>query len=330
MVGFREAKVDEYVERMVTTLNVGGVILFDVDVPSESKERNIIDEVQLKKLIFDLQAISKTPLFVSVNAEGGLINRLKRFIAMPSHKELGGTGDIWNVRANALNLAKELKEFGFNMNFAPVVDIDLNPNNPVIGKLERSFSNDYYLVAEFAKAFIKAQKEEGIISVVKHFPGHGSSENDSHLGITDVTNTYQKEELYPYQVLNEESFLDAVMTAHIINKNIDRTYPATLSQNHINILRDIIGFKGVIISDDMQMKAISDNFGLKESIIKSINAGCNIILISNNVNIYDPNLPYKVYQIIVDAIENKDISKERIRESLFKIETLKRAYFMVK
>lgn len=333
MIGFRgtEVKDNSYITKAIQDLGVGGVMLFDVDVPSNSFPRNILNPQQTKNLIADLQKYAEIPLFVAVDAEGGLINRLKEkygFIAVPSHKELGQNEATWETKAQSYKLAQQLKELGFNMNFAPVVDVDVNPDNPVIGKLERSFSTDPQKVAEFAAAFIESHYENNVIPVVKHFPGHGSSKEDSHLGLVDVTLTYQEDELIPYKKLQEQGLLQALMTAHIINKNIDEDYPATLSERFLqDILKEEIGFEGVVISDDMQMGAILNHYGLEEAIIRAINAGCDIIVFSNNSKTnYDETLPYRVKDIILDAVKEGKISTTRIAEAASRIAVLKRSF----
>ena len=333
IMGFRgtEALENSYVANVIKDLKIGGVILFDYDVPSESRPRNIVSPEQTEKLISDLKKYSSTPLFISVDAEGGYVNRLKPrygFIPIMSAKEMGKSLGTSSTASEAEKLSLELKNLGFNMNFAPVVDVDVNPTNPVIGGIERSFSADPQKVFEQAKTFIEKQKVNGIISVAKHFPGHGSSENDSHLGLVDVTKTYKSEELIPYQKLQGEGILDVVMTAHIINTNIDKDYPATLSPNFLqNILRKEIGFKGVIVSDDMQMNAIAENYGFEEAVIRAINAGCDILVISNNsTSIYDEQLPYKTINTIYKAVKDGKISIEKIYESYTRIMKLKKQY----
>jgi len=333
IVGFRgtEALKNSYITNVIRDLKVGGVILFDYDVPSESRPRNITSPEQTKKLILELKKYSSTPLFISVDAEGGYINRLKPrygFLPIMSAKEMGSGQGTSTTAGESEKLSLELKNLGFNMNFAPVVDVDINPKNPVIGGLERSFSADPQKVFEQAKTFIEKQKANGIISVAKHFPGHGSSENDSHLGLVDVTKTYKIEELIPYRELQKEGILEVVMTAHIINTHIDIKYPATLSPNFLqNILRKDIGFKGVIVSDDMQMNAIASNYGFEEAVTRAINAGCDILIISNNsTSLYDEQLPYKTIDIIYKAVKDEKISRKTINESYDRIMKLKRQY----
>lgn len=336
MFGFRgtEIEPDSHIIKVIKEAKIGGVVLFDYDIPSRSYPRNIIDPNQTRKLISNLQEHSSTPLFVSVDVEGGKINRLKSeygFSDFLSAKELGKIGEYEITKEEALKISKELKELGFNMNFAPVIDVDINSNNPVIGALDRSFSSDYREVVLHAKKFIEAHNENNTIPVVKHFPGHGSSFNDSHLGIVDVTETYKEEELFPYKELQNSGLLDVVMTAHIFNRNIDENYPVTLSHTFLSdMLRDEIKFKGVIISDDMQMKAISDNYGIEEAVIKAINSGCDILLFSNNSNLkYDENLAQEIQQIIYKAVQDGEISEQRITESYNRIINLKKDFNII-
>ena len=344
MVGFRGTEVSETstIAKAIKELNLGGVVLFDYDVPSKSFPRNILNKEQVKKLTTNLQELATTTLFIAVDAEGGKINRLKEkygFYNTPSHQELGRDESTTRVSEEATKLAKQLKEMGLNMNLAPVVDVNLNPENPVIGKLERSFSDDPFKVAEFSEAFIIAHQEEGIITVVKHFPGHGSSKEDSHLELVDITDTWQDKELIPYRQLQaggifaesgldnagKEPLIKAGMTAHIINKNTDPNLPATLSPLFLrDILREQIGFQGVIISDDMQMASIVQNFGFEEAIIKAVNAGCDILIFSNNSNQpYDDEIAFKAQQIIVQAVKEGKISQGTIEQAYQKIQSLK-------
>ena len=331
IVGFRGTEIDRnsYISKAMNVLNLGGVILFDKDNPSGAFPRNITDPEQTKTLIGKLKEYSPSPIFVSVDAEGGYINRLKEkygFTNIPSAEQMGkGTNE--ETRGQALILGKELKDLGFNMDFAPDVDVNVNPENPVIGYLERSFSNDPETVYEHALAFIGGLHQNNIIPAIKHFPGHGSSTSDSHLGMVDITNTYKQEELIPYQKLIEKGYSDMVMTAHIVNANIDPEYPATLSPLFIkNILREKLNFKGVIVSDDMQMGAIVDNYGFEEAIIRAVNAGCDMLILSNNGKTYDEKAPYDAVEIIYKAVKKGQISEQQINESYNRIQELKNKY----
>jgi beta-N-acetylhexosaminidase len=336
IVGFRGTSVSENspIIKAIQELKLGGVILFDYDVPSSSFPRNILNPEQTKKLITDLQKFSPIPLFIAVDAEGGKINRLKEkygFLKIHSHEELGKINNPEITKKEILRLSEKLKDLGFNINFAPVVDLNINPQNQIIGKLGRSFSSDPEIVFQQAKAFIGAHIQNGIIPVVKHFPGHGSSFSDSHLGMVDVTKTWKENELIPYRKLEKENLLFGVMVGHIFNKNIDEDYPATLSAKFLQgILRKEIGFEGVIISDDLQMGAIKKYYTFENAIIKAINAGCDILVFSNNVEEYDEELPYKVFDIIFQAAKEGKIPKERISESSERILNLKKEFGIIK
>lgn len=337
MVGFRGTSISEAssIVKAIQDLKLGGVILFDFDVPSKSFPRNILNPEQTKRLISDLQEISPTPLFIAVDAEGGKINRLKArygFLEILSPKELGKRGDKNLTEKESFKLSKQLKDLGFNMNFAPVVDLNLNPQNPIIGKLGRSFSSDPEEVFLHSKIFIENHLQNDIIPIVKHFPGHGSSFADSHLEIANVSNSWNEEELIPYKKLNKENLLFGVIVGHIFNSNIDKDYPASLSEIFLQkILREEINFKGVIISDDMQMKAITKHYGMEEAIIKAINAGVDILLFSNNSELqYDEKLPYKVFDIIYQAVKEGKIKNERIIEASERIFNLKKEFGIIK
>jgi beta-N-acetylhexosaminidase len=334
MTGFRGAEINEdsAIVEAIKELNLGAVVLFDFDVPSNSFPRNIVDFNQTKKLIDDLRSFSPA-LLLAVDVEGGRVNRLKPeygFLPLSSPKSLAQM-DETEARREMEVKAQEMSELGFNMNLAPVVDVDFNPNNPIVGALGRSFSSDPEIVSQYGRIFIDAFQSEGIVAVAKHFPGHGSSTQDSHLGLVDVTNVWKEEELLPYKNLEKNEALKVVMTAHIFNKNIDPSHPATLSPAFLKeILRFQIGFEGVIISDDMQMGAIDNHYSLEEAIIRAINAGCDILSFSNNSSSgYDEEIAYKAVEIIMAAVEDGRISKQRIIEASDRVYRLKKDFGIV-
>ena len=336
MIGFRgtEAPENSDISKIIKDIKIGGVVIFDYDVPSNTFPRNIVNYGQTKKLISNIQKYSNTPLFVAVDAEGGNVNRLKQkygFLPIVSAEKMGQDKTLQTTYKESTELAGELKDLGFNMNLAPVVDLNINPKNPIIGALGRSFSSDPEEVVNNARVFIENHSKNNIITVEKHFPGHGSATKESHKGLTDVTDTYKNEELSPYQKLNEEGLLKAVMVAHIINKKIDKNYPATLSEYFLqNILRNQIGFKGIIISDDMQMSAISNNYKLDEAVIMAINAGVDIIsFLNNSPSGYDNEMAYKVRDIIFNAVKENKIKEEKIIESYNRILDLKKEFKII-
>ncbi len=332
IVGFRglEATEDSYIVKAIKDLNLGGIILFDYDTANKSSVRNISASNQVKKLISDIKTLTKKSLLVAVDAEGGYVNRLKTkygYITIPSALEMGTKNDVKETEKIGADLGKQLSELGFNMDFAPVLDVNVNPTNPVIGNLERSFSDNPDIVVSQAEAFIKGLHQYNIITAAKHFPGHGSSQSDSHKGLVDVTNTYQQKELIPYEKLIKNNQLDLVMTAHIVNTKIDPEYPATLSPLFLqNILRNQLKFQGVIVSDDMQMGAISQNYGFSESVVKAVIAGCDLLIISNNASVFDSLAPYTAQEAIFKAVKQGQISATRIQESYDRIKNLKEKF----
>ena len=329
MVGFRGTEIDDDSEiaKTIEELNLGGVILFDYDAPSKSRPRNIVDREQTKKLVADLKGYAKNePLLVAVDAEGGLINRLKPsmgFSKIGSAQSLAEKSGLAAIN-EYWTLARQLADLGFNINFAPVVDLNLNPESPAIGALERSYSDNPETVAGYARTLIAAHRAFGVLTALKHFPGHGSADADSHLGLPDITASYEEQELAPYAELIGSDGADSVMTAHVINRNIDPEYPATLSEKFIKeILRQNLGFDGVVFSDDMQMGAIVDNYGFEDAIVRAINAGCDVLILSNNGAEYDDSVAWRARDIILQAILDGRISESRINESYARIIKLK-------
>jgi beta-N-acetylhexosaminidase len=328
LIGFRGTEIEagSPILKILRELNIGGVVLFDYDVPSKSFPRNIENADQVRRLTASLQKVSKGRLLIAVDAEGGRINRLKPeygFLDIPSAAEMGlkEPEDCLTVYTG---LAGQLADLGINMNLAPVADLDINPENPVIGNLDRSFGAEPEAVLPCLRAFIRAHHRKGVLTTLKHFPGHGSSAQDSHNGLVDVTRTFIMEELVPYRDLIAEGLVDAVMTAHIHQRNIDPDLPATLSSKFLqNILRCQLGFDGVIISDDMQMGAITEYYGFEEAVVLALSAGCDIIAIANNGRNYDKEAPRKAHRAILQALRDGTISEERIRRSLARISRLK-------
>ncbi|MCJ7473210.1 MAG: glycoside hydrolase family 3 protein [Actinobacteria bacterium] len=332
ILGFKGTEINSS-SKIVEDINeyyIGGVILFDFDVPSKSFPRNIENPWQTKKLIKDLKKLTRSDLFIAVDAEGGYVNRLKAeygFIKIESPQVMGES-DPQNTFLKASLLGIELDDLGFNLNFAPVVDVNINKDNPIIGGLERSFSDDPVRVYEHAGFFMDAMHKYNIITTIKHFPGHGSSTEDSHIGLTDITDTYnEKIELFPYKKLIEDNKTDMIMTAHVINTNIDPDNPATLSSIFLkDILKSRLNYVGVIVSDDMQMEAITNYFGFEESIIKAINAGCNLLIYSNNNQEYEDDIAQRVVETIKKAVKEGKITEEEIINSYNKIRKLKEDY----
>ncbi len=331
MIGFRGVSLAEtpQIAADICERHIGGVVLFDYDVPSHSPSRNISSPEQLARLTQELQKMSKIPLLIAIDQEGGKVNRLKPARGFPpstSADHLGVLNNPDSTRAAALQCARTLKAMHINLNLAPVADLNVNPDNPVIGKLGRSFSADPAVVISNINLTCSAYREEGIIETLKHFPGHGSSTTDTHRDFTDITESWTEKELEPYRVLIAAGYRDPIMTAHVFNGKLDPLYPATLSKAILDgVLRGKLGFTGVIVSDDMQMKAIADHYGLETAIQLAIEAGVDILLFGNNTS-YDPEIASKATAIIHSLLQKKIITEERINRSYQRIMELKQRY----
>ena len=331
MIGFRGSSVAEAPEiaEDIAERHIGGVVLFDYDVPSKSPSRNISSPEQLSQLTQELQKLSAIPLFIAIDQEGGKVSRLKPARGFPvsmSAEHLGLLNNPDSTSAAAGETARTLKAMHIGMNLAPVADLNTNPDNPVIGKLQRSFSSDPAMVSRHIKLVCNAYRDEGIIPTLKHFPGHGSSTTDTHLDFTDITASWSEKELEPYRYMIASGYRDAIMTAHVFNGKIDSLYPATLSKATIDrLLREKLGFKGVIISDDMQMRSIADHYGLETAIELAIDAGVDLLIFGNNT-VYDPAIASKATNIIHSLVARKIITPERIDLSWHRIMKLKQQY----
>ena len=324
VVGFDKQSVNKNTEivQQIQKYDLGGVILFDKFYEKRSITKNISSPEQLKELTAKLKKFSKKPLLISVDQEGGNVARLKHYYGFerfPSAKEVSFLSplrakNIYNKQSQMIH------NNNINCNFAPVVDLDINPNNKVISELERSFGSSGHKVTQFAKIVIDAQTKHNVISVLKHFPGHGSSLGDSHKGFVDISNTWTQKELMPYQNLINSGDVDMIMSAHVFNSVLDAKYPATLSYSvNTKLLREKMDFRGVLISDDLQMKAITKHYSLKETLTLTINSGVDILLFGNQLAHNDVD---ELVKIIYSQVKSGAISKKRILESNRRIENL--------
>ncbi len=308
--------------------NLGGVILFDRHLATEKNDNNILNKDQLKQLIKTLQAAvnpRQLPLLIAVDQEGGMVNRFKKkrgFVETPSAAELGTDTSLNATRTAAAQTADLLAEMGINLNFAPVADVNIFPQNPIIGKLGRSFSSDATRVADHCAVWIDEHRKRGILTCLKHFPGHGSSHTDSHHGFVDISKSWEKEELQPYRILAQQQKVDTVMVGHLFHRDLDDQHPATLSAKTINILRNELQCQTAVISDDMQMKAITGQYSLPEACIKSIAAGIDLVIIGNNID-YDPEILQKIKTRLLQDIGKGIVKKSRIINAWQKVQQLK-------
>ena len=322
LIGFPKGEVDPEVLREVRNGKVGSIIIFEKNIPPKNSF------VALKKITWTYQQAAPIPLFIGIDQEGGRVNRLKDKYGFPGSITawaMGRSNTLDSVRFYSEVTASTLAGLGINVNFAPVVDLASNPDNPIIARYGRAFSANEDSVTLLAKEFIKGHRRYNVLTALKHFPGHGSSKDDTHLGIADVTNTWEDRELVPYEVLIDSGYADAVMTSHIVNKKLDPTgNPGTLSVDILTgILRNRLHFNGVVFSDDMQMRAIAKNYGLEDAIRLAIQAGVDIMTFSNNISGVDERTVDKVHGIIRHLVTGGMITADRIDESFDRIMKLK-------
>jgi len=314
------------IARLLGDGTIGGTILM---------RRNIASRRTMKSLTgFFHAATGDLPPLIGIDQEGGYVQRLgprNGYRRYPSAARIARGGGPERARRIYGNLAAELAGLGINLNFGPVVDLNTNPRNPVIGRLRRSYSANPATVTRFARAFIAAHHAAGILTAAKHFPGHGSSWADSHKRFVDLTRSWQAKELAPYRALAKSGGPDMVMVGHLYHPRITgrtgdasrRRLPASLSRRAIEgELRTRLGFRGVVITDDLEMAAIRRHFGLRESVIRAIRAGNDILLFSNAAG--DSHLANRLQAIIAKAVRDGRLTRTRIRRSFERIKALKR------
>lgn len=326
MVGFRGAALaaDHWVVKAVRDQGLGGVILFDRNV--DGTVQNIESPAQLRRLVADLQHLADQPLFIGIDQEGGRVCRLKErdgFAGCESAAALGReTAAV--VGERAATVAAMLANCGVNLNFAPVVDLDLNPANPIISGYERSFGGDAAAVATCASAWVEAHHRFGVGCCLKHFLGHGSAGEDSHQGFVDVTSCWQEVELEPYRALLAAGYTDAIMTAHLVHRGLDPSgRPATLSPAIITgLLRDQLGHEGVVFSDDLQMRAISDGWSYTEAVQQALLAGVDVLVVGNNLAPCEDAVTVGI-RAVTDLLDSGRLNAKRIAQSLARIALFK-------
>ena len=293
---------------------VGGVVLFG---------HNIVSTTQVQALTERLQAASPTPLLISVDEEGGLVSRISPafgIVSSYSASDLGARNDLDMTYQQGDSTAKVLRGLGINQNLAPVVDLNTNLNNPIIGGKRRSYSADPAIVSQHAESVIRAHRAHHVLCTLKHFPGHGSSRADSHHSAVDITATWSEDELDPYRTLMGAGLADVIMTGHVFNANLDPELPATLSHSVVSgLLRTQLGYDGVVMSDDMGMAAIGAHYSHGEAMERAILAGVDLIALAHRTTTAD------TVELIVQLVQQGRIPPSRIDESYRRVVRLKRA-----
>lgn len=317
IAGFDGTTVNDELRSLILEKYVGGVILFSKNVESASQV------VELNNEIKEINKVNKSPIFISVDEEGGLVSRMpSEFKDIPTNSDIAKYDDedlSYNI---GKVIGEEISSLGFNMDFAPVLDINSNPNNPVIG--DRSFGDNEAIVSKLGIATMKGLKDSNVIASVKHFPGHGDTSVDSHVGLPVVE--HDLERLKSFELVPFKKAIDAgadmVMVSHIMLPKIDEKEPATLSKTIItDILRKDMNYNGVVVTDDMTMGAIINNYDIGEAAVKSINAGVDIVMVCHQ---YDNVI--KVIDAIKEAVKNGTITEERLDKSVERILKLKDKY----
>ncbi|WP_405112643.1 beta-N-acetylhexosaminidase [Paenibacillus sp. FSL K6-1217] len=317
LVGIQGKTAGAEALKMIAEDKVGGIILYSNNVGT------LKELVQLTNALKKSNAGNPAPLFMSVDQEGGKVSRLPDdYAAFPSNAAVGSGGDSAAAGTMGELLGRAVKSSGFNMNFAPVLDINSNPDNPVIG--DRSFGNSADLVTRLGIAEMQGMEREGVIPVVKHYPGHGDTSVDSHLELPVINKTeaqLAELEWLPFQAAIKEK-ADAVMVAHILYPKLDPDKPASLSQVIIGQqLRGLMGYEGVVITDDLTMGAIIWNYRLPAAAVESVLAGSDILLVA-----HEYKNEQAVRAALLDSVKNGSISEARIDESVYRILALKAKY----
>ncbi|WP_026908685.1 beta-N-acetylhexosaminidase [Paucisalibacillus globulus] len=301
---------------LIEDYKVGGIIFFSDNLTSYSQSRNFVNGIK------QINAANKIPLFLSVDQEGGRVRRLPGLEELPTNRDIGLKNDPQLSYRIGKILAKELQAFGMNMNYSPVLDVNSNPKNPVIG--DRAFGDEAELVSKLGIQTMKGMEDENIIPVIKHFPGHGDTAVDSHLELPRIDKSLAELydlELIPFiNAINDGA--DVVMVAHILFEQLDTEYPSSMSRPIITgLLRDELGYDGVIVTDDMMMDAIKNHYEAGEAAVQSVKAGNDIILISKHYEDIVQSI-----EAIKAAVQAGEISEERINESVERIIALKEKY----
>lgn len=292
---------------------VGGVILF---------ARNVESAAQVAELTGALKREAGRPLLTSVDQEGGRVMRLRErhgFTELPSMRALGATGDERLAGELGALVGRELRAVGLDLDYAPVVDVDTNPQNPVIG--DRAFSRDPAVVARLGAALARGLQSEGVAACAKHFPGHGDTSQDSHHDLPRLPHGLARlraVELAPFATLARAG-VAAIMTAHVVFEALDGARPATMSPPVLRLLREECGFTGPVISDDLEMKAVAEHYPLAEAVVASVQAGVDLLLVCHR-----PEVQHAAIDALRSAVERGVVSRERLAEARFRVAALLR------
>jgi beta-N-acetylhexosaminidase len=304
---------------------LGGVILFDRD-QTTGKPRNVGSPKQLRALTSGLQTLAgDRRLIVAIDQEGGRVARLtpaNGFPEVASEASIGRLDKLSAATDWGRLIATTLASVGVNLNLAPVVDLNVNPTNPAIGALDRSFSADPVIVTRLALAEIRAHHESSIGTALKHFPGLGSATANTDFGVADVTNTWSRTELEPFRAIIAAGVADVVLAGHVVNRKLDPDHPASLAHAIVtDLLRGELGWDGVVITDDLQAVAITSAFGAAEAIALAIEAGNDLLLLANQQS-YHPDIVTRTIDTIEGLVRSGRIGADRLEASRGRVDAL--------
>jgi beta-N-acetylhexosaminidase len=323
VVGFRGATLGEagWVRSAIADDGLGGVILFDRDQLTGGR-RNIVSPAQVRRLTGDLRAAAPARgVIVAVDQEGGVVTRLSPAHGYPAvaSEATIGRGTAAEARTWAKALAATLADAGINLNMAPVVDLDVNPTSPAIGALGRSFSADAGVVVAMATIEIDTHRAAGVRTALKHFPGIGSSTGNTDFGVVDVSKTWSGTELEPFRRLVAAGRADLIMAGHVVNAQIDAARPASLSRGTLDVLRGDIGWKGIVVTDDLQAAAITQRYGADEALLLALEAGNDLLLLANQ-QVYEPGVVKRAVTAILGAVAHGRIPGSRVEEAWTRVQ----------
>ncbi len=311
-VGFYGKAVTDDLAKLVAR-GVGGVICFS---------RNIGTPEEVAETTNSIKRLAARPLFLALDQEGGQVSRLKQgFTEVPPMRAIGATGNAGLAREVGALIGREVRAVGFDMNYAPVLDVDTNPANPIIAA--RSFGRTPEIVSEFGLALLAGLESAGVAACGKHFPGHGDTSQDSHLELPRLPHSLERleqVELRPFAAAVKAG-IPSIMTAHVIFEPLD-TFPATMSRAVLHgLLREKMGYDGMIVTDDIEMRAIADNYGVEDTVVRGINAGVDHFLCCHTAE-----TAHKAIEAIIRAVESGKISQETLATAQRRIQTFTRRY----
>ena len=312
-VGFYGKTMTEDLSRLVAR-GVGGVIFFSRNV---GQPEEVVDATRT------IKRTAGRPLFIALDQEGGQVSRLRQgFSELPPMRAVGATGNVALAREVGALIGREVRAVGFDMNYAPVLDVDTNPQNPIIAA--RSFGRTPELVSEMGVALAAGLESVGVAACGKHFPGHGDTSQDSHLELPRLPHSYERleqVELKPFAAAVKAG-IPSLMTAHVIFEPLDSVYPATMSRAVLHgVLREKMGYDGLIVTDDIEMRAIADHYGVEDTVVRGLNAGVDHFLCCHTAAI-----AHQAIEHVIHAVESGKVSRETLANANRRIEAFTQRY----